>query len=134
MKVFLDGTENGSSWRTSLIELLEASDISFFDPTSKERSKRTYQEELEQKKQSDFHVYVITPKMDDFENISELVEDSNKNPHKTVFAFLVEDEGETFNEHQVKSLKRVGEMVEQNGAAYCQSMDQVAQKLKTALQ
>lgn len=129
MKVFLDGTENGSNWRHQLIPKLEAKGIAYFDPTVQERSKRSYQEELDQKKQSDFHLYLITPKMDDFENISELIEDSNKNPQKTLFHFLEADENEAFNTHQVKSLKRVGEMVEKNGGTWCKVMDDILTRL-----
>ncbi|MDW3194952.1 MAG: hypothetical protein R8G66_21450 [Cytophagales bacterium] len=125
MKVFLDGTENGSTWRQQLIPQLEDKGIEFFDPTIQARSKRSYQEELDQKKQSDFHLYLITPKMDDFENISELIEDSNKNPQKTLFHFMEADENDAFNTHQIKSLKRVGEMVEKNGGIWCKEIDEI---------
>ena len=125
MKVFLDGTENASKWRLGLIQHLEMEGIEYFDPTTQPRSKRTAHDELDQKKESQAHVYVITPKMDDFENVSELVEDSNKNPSKNIFSYLSEDEGEQFNQHQVKSLKRVGEMIEKNGATYCNSEDAI---------
>lgn len=125
MKVFLDGTENGSTWRQQLIPRLEDKGIEYFDPSTQSRSKRSYQEELDQKKQSNFHLYLITPKMDDFENISELIEDSNKNPQKTIFHFQEADENEVFNTHQVKSLKRVGEMVEKNGGTWCQEIDDI---------
>lgn len=129
MKVFLDGTENGSKWRQQLIPNLEKNDIEFFDPTIQARSKRSYQEELDQKKQSDFHLYLITPKMDDFENISELIEDSNKNPQKTLFLFMEADENDAFNTHQIKSLKRVGEMVEKNGGIWCKEFDEIINRL-----
>lgn len=129
MKVFLDGTENGSKWRQQLIPNLKKNDIEFFDPTIQSRSKRSYQEELDQKKQSDFHLYLITPKMDDFENISELIEDSNKNPQKTLFLFMEADENDAFNTHQIKSLKRVGEMVEKNGGIWCKEIDEIINRL-----
>lgn len=129
MKVFLDGTENGSTWRQQLIPKLESKGIEFFDPTIQARSKRSYQEEMDQKKQSDFHLYLITPKMDDFENISELIEDSNKNPQKTLFHFMEADENDAFNTHQIKSLKRVGEMVEKNGGTWCKEIDEILNRL-----
>ncbi len=132
MKVFLDGTENGSQWRKGLIDQFEAHNIGYFDPTLEERSKRTYEEELDQKKHSDYHLYVITPKMDDFENISELVEDSNKNPSKTIFSFLTTDEGDAFNDHQIKSLKRIGEMIEKNGGTWCDSLEDVISKIRAS--
>ncbi|MBV6644296.1 MAG: hypothetical protein KI790_02540 [Cyclobacteriaceae bacterium] len=121
MKVFLDGTENGSEWRVKLVPELDRMGIDYFDPTVLARSKRSHEEEIDQKNQSDFHLYLITPLMDDFENISELIEDSNKNPQKTIFSFMEQEQQLTFNEHQVKSLKRVGEMVEKNGGVWCRS-------------
>jgi len=129
MNVFLDGTENGSDWRQRLIPELESLHIGYFDPTVEVRSKRTYQEELEQKNQSEFHIYVITPKMDDFENISELIEDSNKYPSKTIFSFLEKDCEVSFNDHQIKSLKRVGEMVEKNGGKWCRDFLEIPNQL-----
>lgn len=131
MKIFLDGTENGSTWRQQLIPQLDNLNIFYFDPTIKARSKRSFQEELDQKKQSDFHLYFITPKMDDFENISELIEDSNKNPQKTLFHFMEADENEVFNTHQIKSLKRVGEMVEKNGGTWCREFEDILNHLNT---
>lgn len=131
MNVFLDGTENGSNWRERLIPRLETLNIGYFDPTVEIRSKRTYQEELEQKNQSEFHIYVITPKMDDFENISELIEDSNKYPAKTIFSFLEKDAEDSFNDHQVKSLKRIGEMVEKNGGKWCRNFLEIPNHLLT---
>lgn len=125
MKVYLDGTENGSDWREKLIQDLKKLKIEYFDPSLENRSKRSYMEEIDQKNQSKFHIYVITPRMDDFENISELIEDSNKNPSKTIFSFLLEDGEIAFNSHQVKSLERVGEMMEKNGGKWCKNFREI---------
>ena len=121
-KVFLDGTENGSTWREELIKQLK---IAYFDPSGKERSRRTLREEEEQKAASDFCLYVITPLMDDFENVSELVDDSNKFPERTVFCYLEQDGETQFNKHQLKSLKAVGQMVEANGATWLPDLEAV---------
>jgi hypothetical protein len=129
-KVFLDGTENGSQWRTQLIPELQKVGFECFDPTDKPRSRRTYEEEMDQKAQSKYHIYLITPKMDDFENISELVEDSNKNPHKTVFCFWEEDQGASFTAPQIKSLHRIGEMIEKNGGRWAKSTGDIPQIIK----
>lgn len=129
-KVFLDGTENGSAWRRQLIPALESAGFQCFDPTEKPRSRRTYEEEMDQKSQSKYHLYVITPKMDDFENISELVEDSNKNPEKTIFCFWQTDEDEAFTPQQIQSLERIGEMIAQNGGKWVREMEQIPGVLK----
>lgn len=125
-KVFLDGTENGSTWRAELIDKLE---IEYFDPSGKERSRRTLREEEAQKAESDFCLYVITPLMDDFENISELVDDSNKYPQRTLFCYLEQDQDKSFNAHQLKSLKAVGQMVEGNGARWLPDLQAVIKYL-----
>ena len=125
-KVFLDGTENGSTWREELIANIE---IEYFDPSGKERSRRTLREEEAQKAESDYCLYVITPLMDDFENISELVDDSNKYPQRTLFCYLEQDQGQSFNTHQLKSLKAVGQMVEGNGATWLPDLPAVIKYL-----
>ena len=129
MKVFLDGTENGSAWRQDLISQLK---IEYFDPSGKERSRRTIREEETQKAEADYCLYVITPLMDDFENISELVDDSNKFPDRTIFCYLDREGDKEFNKHQIKSLKAVGKMVEGNGAKWLPDLAAVVQYLHEA--
>lgn len=129
MKVFLDGTENGSTWRQELISQLS---IDYFDPSGKERSRRTVREEETQKAEADFCLYVITPLMDDFENISELVDDSNKFPARTLFCYLKSEGGKEFNSHQIKSLNAVGKMIEGNGATWLPDLAAVVAHLHQA--
>ncbi|HAN78157.1 MAG TPA: hypothetical protein DCQ31_10480 [Bacteroidales bacterium] len=123
-KVFLGGTVNGSKWRNQLIELLN---IQYFNPVVDDWNEEAYQRELFERENSDYCLYVITPKMLGFYAIAELVDDSNKRPEKTVFCFLIEDEEEIFNQHQVKSLKSVGRMVINNGALFFDSLASTAE-------
>jgi hypothetical protein len=121
-KVFLGGTCNGSQWRSRIIQNLK---LHYYDPMREEWTHEMMQEELKQRSESDYCLYVLTPKMDGFFSVAEVIDDSNKRPDKTIFSFLYEDEGHRFSEAQVKSLQQVGEMVKRNGAKYFATLDEV---------
>lgn len=72
-------------------------------------------EEIKQRTICDFVLYAITPKMTGVYSIAEVVDDSNKKPHQTIFICLRTDGEQSFNDSQWKSLKAVSEMVERNG-------------------
>ena len=114
-KIFLGGTCNGSKWRDKLIPLL---DIDYFNPVVEDWTPECQEEEIKQRKECDFVLYVITPKMKGVYSIAEVVDDSNKQPDKTIFCILEKDDGEEFDEHQIKSLGQVGKMVRENGGAF----------------
>jgi len=59
-KVFLGGTCNKSDWRDKLIPLL---DIKFFNPVVEDWTPECQDEEIRQREECDFCLYVITPKM-----------------------------------------------------------------------
>lgn len=40
-------------------------------------------------------------------SIAEVVDDSNKRPEKTIFAYLLKDESKEFSKYQIKSLDMV---------------------------
>lgn len=117
-KVFLGGTCNQSTWRASLIPQLQ---IDYFNPVVPVWTQEAYEEELRQRATCDYCLYVITAAMQGVYSIAEVVDDSNKHPSKTIFCFL--EEG--FNEHQLKSLKAVGKMVEANGAYWFPNLEEV---------
>lgn len=117
MKVFLGGTCNDSSWREDLIEILN---IDYFNPVVKHWTSQCREEELKQREECDFCLYVITPRMIGVYSIAEVVDDSNKRPEKTVFCFLdVDLTPDVVQEHltyaQVRSIQAVCELVERNG-------------------
>lgn len=118
-KVFLGGTCNQSTWRAALIPKLK---INYFNPLVAIWTEEAYQEELLQREICHYCLYVITMEMAGVYSIAEAIDDSNKRPNKTIFCFL--DEG--FSEHQIKSLKAVGKMVQNNGAFWLKDLNEVA--------
>ncbi len=122
-KVFLGGTCNGSKWRDSLIKNLK---INYFQPQQEGWTPEMMEEEIKQRQECDFCLYVITPKMTGFYSVAEVVDDSNKRPEKTIFSFINEDEGETFSEHQQKSLEQTAKMVNENGAKFLKTFEEIA--------
>lgn len=113
MKVFLGGTCNESTWRDHLIKHLT---IDYFNPVVDYWTEECMDEEIKQRKECDICLYAITPKMTGVYSIAEAVDDSNKRPDKTVFCvFEVENNGDRFNDAQLKSLKQVSTMIENNG-------------------
>lgn len=126
--VFLGGTCNGSNWRDVLIPLLSENVLAFNPilPPGVKWTSEHKEVEIKARQESDYVVYVITPKMTGFYSISELVDDSNKRPEKTIFCFLSKDEDNEFSEHQRKSLIATGEMVKSNGATWFKTLEEIA--------
>ena len=141
-KVFLGGTCNESTWREELIKKLE---IDYFNPVVDDWTEECYQEELRQREICDYCLYVITPRMTGVYSIAEVVDDSNKRPEKTIFCILNHDLSDykmkvvdgkkvrkyvkMFDTGQLKSLDKVGVMVEENGGKYFRSLKEVAEYL-----
>ena len=128
MKVFLGGTTNNSDWRDKLIPGLK---INYFNPmvdvlwADKHKDR-----ELKQRELCDIVAYVITPKMDGVYSIAELIDDSNKQPYKTVFMYLLIDGNIEFTREQIYSLNMVGRMVEANGGTWVRGgLQQLAEYL-----
>ncbi len=124
MKIFLGGTVNQSDWRDKLIPKLK---IEYFNPVVKDWNEAAQKEEIKQRKECDFVLYVITPKMIGVYSIAEAVDDSNKRPEKTLFCFLDKDDDKEFNEHQAKSLKQTAKMIEENGSKIFKSLNEIAE-------
>ena len=110
--VYLGGTCNESTWRDDLIKALK---INYFNPVVEDWTPECQAEEIKQRKECDYCLYVITPKMTGVYSIAEAVDDSNKRPEKTLFCFLSEDGIAEFTKGQIKSLNQVGRMVSENG-------------------
>lgn len=125
-KVFLGGTTNRSLWRDELIKKLK---IDYFNPVVEEWSDQAYQNELKERENADFLLYVITPKMTGFYSIAEVIDDSNKKPQKTIFCFIEKDGGASFSPFQLKSLNAVGKMVDLNGGKWAKNFDEIAEWL-----
>jgi len=110
-KVGLFGTCT-SKWRDELIPMLK---IDYFNPVTDNWDFEHRQEELKQRKDCDFCLYVITPKMAGFYSIAEVVDDSNKRPKKTILCVLEKDGDVKFNDKQMKSFLAIQEMIIKNG-------------------
>ena len=123
MKVILGGTINGSRWRDELISKLE---IDYFNPVVDEWNEKAQLNEITQKETSDFLLFVLTPMMEGFFSVAEVVDASNKAPDRTVFCVLDSDGGKSWSDFQVKSLGAVERMVKENGAHVFDSLDEVA--------
>lgn len=130
MKVGLFGTCNGSAWREELKPMLK---IDFFDPVVPDWTEACYKEELKQREECDYCLYVITPLISGFYSIAEVVDDSNKRPDKTIFCVLQDAHAEigacgqsAFNHHQIKSLEAVAKMVKANGGKYFDNLTDVS--------
>jgi len=131
MRVFLGGTCNGSTWRQRLIELLK---IDYFNPVVDDWNEEAYQRELFERKHCDFVLYTITPKMTGVYSIAEAVDDSNKRPERTIFCILREDDGMVFTDGQLRSLMRVGQMINENGGKVFYNLNLVAHYLNESVQ
>lgn len=129
--VFLGGTCNESNWRDEIIPQLK---INFFDPRVPDWTLECMKEELKQRKECNYVLYVITPKMTGVYSIAEVVDDSNKQPDKTIFCYLTEDKDENnnvvkFTDGQIKSLEQVAAMVKNNGGTICKNLNEVVNYL-----
>ena len=127
-KVFLGGTCNGSLWREELIPQLT---INYFNPVVDDWNEKAYQRELQERENSDYCLYVITPKMTGCYGIAEVIDDSNKRPEKTLMVALHEDENDTFNAVRWKSLQAVLKMVTRNGGQVFDNLQSLANYLNT---
>ena len=122
MKVFLGGTCNNSKWRDVIIPKLK---INYFNPVVDDWTEDDYQNELKEREECDFCLYIITPKMKGTYSIAEVIDDSNKRPEKTIFSFVNKDGNSEFDKEQIKSLDKVGVMIENNGGLYMKSLNEI---------
>lgn len=127
-KVFLGGTCNKSTWRERLIPMLE---IDYFNPIVEDWTEECQAEEIRQREECDFCLYVITPRMTGVYSIAEVVDDSNKRPKKTELVVLRTDDDMRFSDAQWKSLLAVAKMVTSNGGRFHRSLNYVAAYLNS---
>ena len=126
MTVFLGGTCNGSKWRDRLKPQLE---LAVFDPVVDDWNEAAQQRELEARRDSEFLLYVLTPRMTGFYSVAEVMDDAHRHPERTLFCFLEEDEGEVFTPHQIKSLRATQKLIEAAEGRCFDNLNEVAQFL-----
>ena len=122
-KIFLGGTCAETTWRDELIKLLN---IDYFDPRVDDWNEEAQKQEIYERKNCDYCLYVITPKMEGVYSIAEVVDDSNKRPEKTIFCYLTKDEDKQFSEGQIKSLEQVSKMIQTNGGKSFKALKEIA--------
>ncbi len=111
-KVFLGGTCNESTWRNRIILMLE---IDYLNPVVDNWTEDCMEREIQERRNCDFCLYTITPKMTGVYSIAKVVDDSNKRPDKTILVVLRDDDDQKFTQGQWKSLMTVARMVRDNG-------------------
>ena len=121
-KIFLGGT-CVSNWRDTLIKMLE---IGYYDPVSENWTPKMKKDELDQRDDCEFLLYVITPKMTGVYSIAEVIDDSNNRTVKTILCILSKDDDDEWDEGQKLSLNSVEKMVIENGCKTFRSLKQVA--------
>ena len=135
-KVFLGGTCNNSTWREQLIPMLTCD---YFNPVVDDWTEECQAIENEEKANDKVQRYVITPLMEGVFSIAEAVQSSNDMPKGTVFCYLhvdnteVEDEAGNkvnvpvhFSKAQLKSLKATANLIKNNGAYVCETIEECA--------
>jgi hypothetical protein len=131
MKAFIGG---GLGANSEILKKLKSElTIEYFDPGTLPNDFHSFKISKVEWESCDYCLYLITPQMVGFDQIVNVVDDSNKRPNKTLYCFLLEDGGEKFTEHQVKSLKAIGKTVENNGGKWYESLQSAIEFLnKTA--
>ena len=119
----MGGTCNQSGWRADLIKELK---IGYFQPMGDDWTPEMMEEEIRQRANCDYCLYTITPKMTGVYSIAELVEDSIRQPGKTVFCFLEKDGKQSFTPAQIRSLEQVGKLIMKHGARFFRTLRDVA--------
>lgn len=127
MNVYLAGGLNAES--SVLINLKSELRIDHFDPSTLPNDFHSFKVSKEAWENCDYCLYIISPLMKGFDQIVNAVDDSNKRPNKTLYCFLLEADNSKFTEHQVKSLKAIGETVKKNGARWFESLSEAVQFL-----
>ncbi|MFT5819819.1 MAG: hypothetical protein ACI8ZM_001044 [Crocinitomix sp.] len=131
MKAYIAGGLDAES--IILTQLKSELKIEYFDPSILPKDFHSFKIAKVEWESCDYCLYVISPLMKGFDQIVNVVDDSNKRPNKTLYCFLLEDGENKFTEHQVKSLKAVGEIIKKNGASWFESLPKTIEFLnKTA--
>ena len=108
--------------------------INFYNPIVKKWDTTAQNIEIEKRNTCDWLLYVFTPTLNDYSySIAEVVNDSNKVPKKTIFC-IFEDNNESFTERQLKCLKLIEKMIDDNGAYVLNSLDEVSDFLNKKIE
>lgn len=122
MKIYLSGTVPSSFWSDNF----ESSpQLKYYVPVSSTGSVSELEKNKKEWEECDYCLHLVTPKMKGFQEVVDLVDDSNKRSDKTLYCFLVENGEDKFSEHQIKSLNAIGKMVNTNGGKWLKDIEEV---------
>jgi len=108
-KVFLGGTCNNSTWRDTLIPVLQ---VDYFNPAVEDWTPEVQAiEEVEKAFSCNVHLYVITSQMTGVFSIAECIESAMTKGKQTILHVVPNG----FDEGQIRSLKAVVNMVIKSG-------------------
>ena len=123
MKVFLGGTCAESKWREKLIPLLKCD---YFNPVVEDWTPECQENEEKEKKICDYHLYVITPKMQGVYSIAEAVNDSKNVLRTCIFCVTKEEDDRDWTKGELKSLDATAKLIKRNGGVVLNNLEEVA--------
>lgn len=123
MKVFLGGTCAESKWREKLIPLLKCN---YFNPVVEDWTPECQENEEREKKICDYHLYVITPKMQGVYSIAEAVNDSKNVLRTCIFCVTKEEDDRDWTKGELKSLDATAKLIKRNGGVVLNNLEEVA--------
>ena len=128
MKVFLGGTCGKSTWRDELMKKLSG-DVEAFNPVVPNWTPECQAVEDQHKQNDDIVLFVITPETKSPYSISEITRSAIVDPTRTMVCVLQEANGATFEAHETKAWTKILKDIRKDGAAVCESLDEVANTL-----
>ena len=128
LTLFLGGTVGKSTWRDTLIPLLEQAKLKYFNPVVEDwDSSARIKENIIKSSLETVELYVITSEMRGVYSIAEAVDASNKKPDKTIF--MIKRDG--FNSNQLYSLDATLSIIQNNGAYISESIFDIVRIFKS---
>ena len=124
MKVFLGGTCAESKWRDKIIPQLKCE---YFNPVVDDWTPECQKIEEREKRICEYHLYVITPKMQGVFSIAEAVSDSMQLHDRCIFCVTKEDDDRDWTKEELKSLNATSELIKNNGGIILSSLDEVVE-------
>jgi hypothetical protein len=106
--------------------MLDPERVRYFNPVVEDWGVEARQREEVEKGLSDFHLYVITPKMAGVYAVAEVAESAVRRPRGTILCVLHEDGLRVWDKGQAKSMEAVASLVSRNGATVFNDLASVA--------
>lgn len=109
-RIFLGGVIN-SKWRDELIPFLDKLGVEYFNPVVDDWAEDDIENEEKEKQKASHILYVITPELEGYYSIAELVYSAVKYPEKTLVVIDYDYGNKEFNSKQQKSLDAVVKLI-----------------------